>query len=78
MQPRTHRVESAFHDVGAAADPAVQVDLRPPVHGIHDSGEHVDRRGQSIELPAAVVGDPYGIHPAGDGLGGIPLVGDAR
>ena len=44
-------------DVGAAADAAVDEHLDPTVDRLDDLGQRVDRRGDAVELPAAVVRD---------------------
>ena len=45
------------HDVGAAANAAVEVDLGPAVHRFDDLGERLERRDRAVELAAAVVRD---------------------
>src|SRR6476646_10353521 len=49
-----HRVRTERerrHDVGAAADAAVDQHLQPTGDSVDDLAEYVDRRGHAVELP---------------------------
>ncbi len=66
-----HRVgaeRDGLHDVGAAAEPAIDDHARPPAHRLQHLGQHVHRAASVIELAASVVGDVDDIDPmlAGD------------
>ncbi len=60
-----------FDDVAAAADSAVQKDLRASADGVDDLGQCAQRRSDRVELPAAVIGDDDGI---GAGVNGAARV----
>ena len=51
-----------FHDVGATANPSVEVHLDRFAHLVLHSWQHVDCRGNGVELPATVIrdNDPVG------------------
>src|SRR5262249_54491025 len=49
-------------DVGAAAERAIDQDLRAPGDGVHDLGQYLHGAAAVIELPPAVVGDVNPVH----------------
>ncbi len=54
---RARAERERLDDVRAAPDAAVDEHLDPAVDGVDDLGQRVDRRGDAVELPAAVVRD---------------------
>ncbi len=73
LAPKRHRLD----DVGAAAEAAVDDDLRPALHRGRDLGQHLDRAAAVIELAPAVVGDVDRIDAVSDRDLGILGGGDA-
>src|SRR5947209_246549 len=55
-------------DVAAAADAAIEEHLGPPFHSIDDFRQNAERRGDAVELAAAVVRDDDGIGAVVDRL----------
>ena len=58
---------SAMSTSGAAADPAVEVDLGAALDRVDDLLQHVDARGDAVQLATAVVAHPHGVGPMLDG-----------
>ena len=56
-QHRACAERERLDDVRAAADPAVDEHLDAAADRLDDLRQHVDRRGDAVELPAAVVRD---------------------
>ena len=66
-----------LHDIGAAADAAVEQDGGLVAHLGDDAGQHVDRGDGDIKVTAAVVGDHDAVRAAFHGDAGILRVHDA-
>src|SRR5262245_51587081 len=65
------------HHVGAAAHAAVEKDRRAAAQLGGDRRQHIDRGGQRLDLPAAVIGNPNAVDTELDGARGVGRMHDA-